>query len=383
MTKVKLPPPRIEIVGDEFRRLGTRFKGWGFQTQGFDFLHDFFASTDMNDSLHTTMKNVFSGDHANHGTVYRLRMMLWSMLDINSPNENSLSINATAMANLIFLLDVARKNNVYVLLGGLAQDKITSAYLPTWYDDSFGDADPKDRWDVQEFFWTEVAKKVVSSGNSSTVIGYELASEPAIKSNAAAGWYGNPYQGSDKYFEFVVAKGQTGATALATAVTWMTQLSNAIKTQDPKALVTVGALPFGLSNQPFGVANSELVLDFLSPHLYPYGGAFGGSPDALARLNQWQTATTPILVGETIPWGTETDNDIFYARMDEIITGGVISFSYGYGSEVFPPVNYFPKIYPAPIDTDGVEGASFAASLLSEIFQTNFEGYQASFISAP
>jgi hypothetical protein len=373
-------------VGDEFRRLGTRFKGWGFQTQGFDFLHDFFASTDMTDSLHTTMKNVFSGDHANHETVYRLRLMTWEMLDVNSPNENSLSINATAMANLIFLLDAARENNIYVLLGGIAQQQITSAYLPAWYDDSFGSAVPKDRWDVQEFFWTEVAKKVVSSGNSSTIIGYELASEPVVASDPAKPWYGEAYQGSDNYFAMVVARGttQTGATAMATAVAWMTQLRDAIKVIDPKALVTVGALPFGANTQPFGVANSEPVLDFLAPHHYPNSVGFGNNNfDSLALLNQWSTATKPILVGEIIPWGNQVDNDAFFASVDLIITGGLISFSYGYGPDAFPPADYFPKIFPAPIDADGIGGASWAASLLSEIFQTGFESYRVSFMSAP
>ena len=382
--------PRIKIVGDEFRRLGTRFKGWGFQTQGFDFLHDFFASTDMTDSLHTTMKSILSGDHANHETVYRLRLMTWDMIDINSPDENSLSINATAMANLIFLLDAARENNIYVLLGGLAQQKITSAYLPAWYDDSFGSAVPKDRWDVQEFFWTEVAKKVVSSGNSSTIIGYELASEPVVSSDPAKPWYGAAYQGSDNYFAMVVARGatQTGATAMATAVAWMTQLRDAIKAIDPKALVTVGALPFGGSTQPFGVANSEPVLDFLSPHHYPPSDAFGGGIfNNFVLLTDWQTATKPILVGEIIPWGTPADNDTFFASVNQIVTGGLISFSFGYGPNVFVPGDYYPKIYPASnemnADGTGFGSPAWAQSLLNYGWLTLFEGYRPAFLNAP
>jgi len=389
MTSISLPLPRIEIVGKEFRRLGTRWKGWGAQQISHSFIEDFFASTDMNDAIHTAMKNTFSGDHAWGNNVIRLRLQLWTMLDVNSPNENTLSINTTAMSNLVFFLDLARKNNMYVLLCGCENRRISTGYIPAWYlADSFGNADPKDRWDVQAFFFTEVAKTVVASNNSSTIIGYDLINEPIISASATAGWFGNNWLGGIDYLTTVIARGQTGATAQATAVTWMTQLRDAIKTQDPKALVTVGALPYGGAAQPFGVPNSELVLDFLSPHLYPFGPGFSdpssSEQQALDRLNEWGTpATTPVLIGEVIPWSSETINDTFFARINQIITGGVISFSMGYGPDAFPPDNYFPKKFPASNVDSNVGGTAWFYSLYTKGQYIAMAGYRPSYLSAP
>ncbi len=362
MTNVALPLPRITVVGDEFRRLGERWIGWGFGQLDGDFKADFMASTDMDDFLHNTMADTFSGDHAQGANAIRFKWELWDILDVTSTDEDNLIVNETGMANLMFAIDSARKNNMYILLSGCRQTKIGAGTMPSWYDDNFGDSDPKDRWDVQEFAHKEVAKRIVASKNSTTILGYELCNEPTISSDSTFPWYGNAWAGSTDpaYFTTTVARGETGATAMATAVTWMTQLSTAIKSIDPKALITIGALPYAQANQPFGVANMEIVLDWLSPHLYPTTQATLPltAPAQLLEVDRWAPtsftdglSTKPVLVGEMSPWSTTAINNTFWDRVEEKLTNGVLSFSWGYGADAFAPLNYVPFQYPGPVST--------------------------------
>ena len=397
MTNVTLPLPRITIAGNEFRRLGERWIGWGVQQLDGDFEHDFFNSADMGDFLHNTMANTFSGDHAWGMSFIRFHWELWDILDVTSPNAASITVDELKMANLMFVLDAARKNNMYVLLNGCNQTSIAPGRMPAWYNDSFGNLDPTLRWDVQEFAWTEVAKRIVAAGLSSTILGYDLINEPIISSNSTFPWYGNGFNPTlpavdDNYFTTVIARGVTDpATARTTAVDWMTQLSTAIKAVDPKALITLGALPFSDSNQPFGVTNSELVLDFLEPHLYP--NAFNDNSTAaafMAYANSWAPtsftdglSTKPVLVGEFAAWSTDDAiNTAFWNNIELKLTNGVCGFSYGYGPDTFSPINLDPWQYPGPLFQafpDSIWYVKFAQQNYAKFFTSK----QVSYLSFP
>ena len=353
---ISLPLPRIKIVGTEFRRLGSRWKGWGSQQLDGDFEEAYITSTGVNDSVRSVMKNTFSGDHANGCNIIRYRWDLWEMLDVNSPDAANITVNEATMSSLIRVLDFARKNNMYVLLSGCRQTSILPhsdgrLKIPAWYNDTFGDTDPKDRWDVHQFVWEEVAKRIVASKNSSTLLGYELINEPIISSDASASWLGPLSSlGSDLYFSTVIARGLTGAPAMAAAVDWMTQLKNAIKAIDSKALVTVGVFPFGGTSQPFGPTNSQQILDFLSPHFYPSNlNTPSSAPTQLQHITDWVTnSSKPIVCGEYTSWASETDN-IAHWNVLKTAVEAVVSFSWGYGPDAFAPANYEPYQYPGPV----------------------------------
>jgi len=353
---ISLPLPRIKIVGTEFRRLGSRWKGWGSQQLDGDFEEAYITSTGVNDSVRSVMKNTFSGDHAWGCNIIRYRWDLWEMLDVNSPDAANITVNETTMSSLIRVLNFAKQNNMYVLLSGCRQTSILPhsdgrLRIPAWYNDAFGNADPKDRWDVHQFVWEEVAKRIVASKNSSTLLGYELINEPIISPDASISWLGPASElGDDLYFSTVIARGLTGAPAKAAAVTWMTQLKNAIKAIDPKALITVGVFPFGGSGQPFGPSNSQTVLDFLAPHFYPAANSDpSDQADQLQHIADWVTySTKPIICGEHTAWSDEPGNIAHWNALKTAVEG-VINFSCGYGPDGFAPLNYEHYQYPGPV----------------------------------
>ena len=390
MVNVTLPVPRIEIVGNEFRRLGERWKGWGFQQLSGQFKKDFLDSTDMNDYLHETMKNTLSGDHAQGANLIRLHLDLWDILDVNSPDENTITVNETVMTNLIFFLYWASQNNMYVLLCGCNQTFITPGMMPSWYDDNFGDADPKDRWDVQERFWTEVSSRIVAANLSSTIL-YDLMNEPLVTANSTAPWTWLP-DTAGAHFNTVIARGVSGVNAEPYVTAWITQLRDAIKAQDPKALVTFGSMGIlGAYNGAMGLNATEPLLDFVQCHLYPDAFNSPDTPEVLApmleKVRLWGLATKPILCGEFAPWAnggnTGTNNVAFFDAIQTHIPGGVIGFSNGYGPDQYPPVNYLPAKYPAPNDDDGLLGPAWFNNYFWRTWLEFMAAHKDEYLSAP
>lgn len=357
---LKLAMPRITVSGNEFRRSGVRWKGWGFQQNLHDFIEAFFAESGT--TYDATMEDTFRGDRDQGGNLVRLRLELWTM--ISGSSIGTLAVNTTAMANLVKAINFARKCGIYVQVCGCNTVRATTT-PPAWYDA----LSYNDRWTVQTYFWTEVVRAVKASGNSTTVLGYDLINEPFISTNPTEPWYGTGYLGSTDYFTACIARG-VGVND-ATAAAWITQLRDAIKVQDPNALVTVGVLPFDTG--PFGVSNTEGLLDYLSPHLYPPNTGFGESHSLayqLDRIAGFGTSTKPIVVGETIPWASESDNDTFFAALNGTYDG-LVSFSYGYGVDEFtvPPATEKPPLPPGTNAT------------LSIAFQTAFDSYRAAFMA--
>ena len=340
-SKINLPLPRITVEGDQFRLNGARWRGWGFQQYQYDFVEEFYASADETDDTHLVMAETFSGDRAQGANLIRLRLELWSFIEGTSLLD--LAVKATPISNLIYALNAARKQGLYILLNGC--NTVRTVNAPAWYDA----LTYLERWDVQEFFWSSVAAAVFAAGHSTTILGYDLINEPYISTDPDADWYGPGYIGSDDHFTTVIARGP--GVDSDTARDWIITLRDAIKAQDPRALVTIGVLPFYTG--PFGVDNTQDLLDFLSPHLYPPSALFGDPTpieDRLEDVAGFAAATIPNVVGETTPWGYEEDNDAFYAAATEGMEG-LISFSYGYGANGFtsPPKPPAPDGNPALI----------------------------------
>lgn len=362
-TPLALPLPRITVDGVEFVRQGVRFKGWGFQQYNYDFVEEFYASSDMDDTTHLAMANTFTGDRINGANVIRLRLELWSFIE--GTEIADLAVKSVPMANLIFALNAARDQGLYILLNGC--NVVRPPTVPAWYDD----LTYLERWDVQEFFWSSVAAAVYAAGHSTTLLGYDLINEPFISTDPDADWYGPAFFGSGDHFTALIARGP--GVDSTTVRAWITLLRDAIKTEDPRALVTFGALPFYTG--PVGVSNTQDLLDFLSPHLYPPAAFFDPATlaERLAIIAGFAAATIPNVVGETLPWGTESDNDAVFDAFNDGMQA-LISFSYGYGPEYFTTPPEAPR-YPASAD------GSPAVMEIHRQFLASFDEFRAGFLA--
>ena len=355
---VSLPMPRITVVGDELRRLGVAFKSWGMQPQMIDFEQRFFTSGDAEDQA--TMSAFMYGIRRQGANTTRIHLELWVFID--GPDKDNLTVNSLALENFLFTLDRARQNGIYVLISGaLLWDQTLT---PEWFDE----LTYPDRWDVCEFFWSEISAAIVAAGHSTTILGYELVSEPYTSTDPDDDWYGEllgPYS-----FTHLIARGPEVDDD--TVRDWIIQLRDAIKANDPRGLVTFGALPF--FDGPVGYENTQDLLDFLCPHLYPSLAFFGQTQEqAMADLNGWLGASVPLVIGETTLWSNEEDTEEF---MEVIIDSyaGVITGSYGYLPDEFTTPPDEPK-YPAPSNTDPAFYALFAESLVK------FDSYREAFLA--
>jgi len=128
---------------------------------------------------------------------------------------------------------------------------------------------------------------------------------------------------------------------------WIAQLSGSILGADPKAKITIGLLPQGGAS--FGPENLDDVLDFLSPHIYPPFNGQDGIDDVLAQVDNWANSALPVVVGESIGWGSDEDNIALLEAMLPPAMQGYLAFYYGY-----PPSQYttYPVVPRPPAEED-------------------------------
>lgn len=335
--------PRVTVVGDEFRRLGVRFKSWGMQPQHIDFEQRFFSGSDNGKE---DMVTFIAGIAAMGVNTVRFHTNLWDFIE--GPDKDTLTMKSLSLEYLVFTVEAARQHGLYVILQGSNtwQQELTDP----WYDD-LGYAD---RWDVQEFFWSEIAAAIFASGNSSTMLGYDLINEPYISTDPDADWYGSGFGGY--YFTHLIARGPEVDSD--TMRDWITQLGDAIRVEDPEALITLGALPFYAAYEPVND-----LLDFLCPHLYPVISAFGiTTAEAMDDLMEWVPATQPLVITETLFYAETVDDEPFLQAMIDNFDGIVTAGCYGYPPEEYtvPPD---PPKPPAPANSDPMFYAIFGSSL--------------------
>lgn len=326
--------PRVSVSGTNFTRNGVTFKPFGFSPQNYYFMEDFYRST--GGEYDAAVDSEMRGNRFMGANVQRLYLQLWEFIE--GPNKTTLSVKATQMANLIKQVDMARENETYLLINGA--NCWIPGDTPAWYD-ALGH---EDRWDVQQYFWEQVVTAIVNSGNATTVLGYDLINEPITDTNPAAEWSipASNVVGAGIYYSCVIARGPS--VDGTTVQSWVTQLKTAIKAIDPAALVTVGTFPYDIGY--FGKDNLLGYVDFYSPHPYPPNATFATwtLANVLGWIAGWATASSPVLIGETLAWsnvvnGAEDFMDAVVADME-----GIISFSYGYPPSMYTsspePIRY-------------------------------------------
>jgi Cellulase (glycosyl hydrolase family 5) len=355
--KTRRELPRISVEGTNFKRLGVNLKLFGFSPQNFYFVDDFYNWT-VGGIERTAVETEIQGNRSMGANVMRLYLQMW---DFIQGTYGSLSVKIGPMANLLHQVNLARRNDTYLLICGANCWIPTNT--PTWYDSETN----ANRWNVQQYFWEQIVKSIKTSGNASTVLGYDLINEPNISADSDASWYGGTINGIS--YSPLIARGVTSGNYNSTVQSWITQLKTAIKTIDSQALVTFGALPF--TSGAFSYGNTQSLLDFVSPHIYPPNPSFATQDlsTTLGYITGWATSTKPVLVGETLAWSTVPADAV--TVMDAIAANleGAISFSYGYGPDLYTTA---PDSVRYPAESDGmVWGLSYAGHKTAlELFLT-------------
>jgi hypothetical protein len=323
--------PRISVIGKNLMRSGLPFKVYGFQQINHVYDDGYYSSTDEQYRLDAV--KWLTANQEMGANVQRLHLQLWTFVEGTSLND--LAVKPRAISNLLYQLDAARQLQMYVLMSGC--NSWIVANTPAWFDE----LTYLDRWEVYEFFWSEVASAVVAAGHQTTILGYELVSEPATSTSPTSAWYLGEL--SIYFFAPVIARGPEvdGDTVRA----WIIKLRDAIKAHDPQGLVTFGANNLNSLSSTFGVENTQDLLDFLSPHGYP--------PLSEGNVDAWTSGTTPVVWGEISLFVGESSS-AKTMRLVSAAVEGVIAFSFGYPPEEFVYPTTFPAEYLEPDDLSGI-----------------------------
>ena len=153
------------------------------------------------------------------------------------------------------LVDIAESNNLYLIITGLGAYRREDS--PSWYDS----LSVEERWDSQALFWKAVANKV---SNRANVFAYDLMNEPVVSQCDDSGsceWLvGEPY-GGFYFVQNISVEPEEDAKEVMAA--WISKLTQAIRSEDSRTLITIGTLPI----TPLAFLAEHL--DFVSPHIYP------------------------------------------------------------------------------------------------------------------
>ncbi len=239
---------------------------------------------------------------------------------MRSPNEP----DPAALDQLRRLLQLAEETSLYLDITGLGcyhkQD------TPEWYDSL-----PEDqRWAVQARFWEAVAE---ACAGSDAVFCYDLMNEPIVPGAVETEWLAGEFGGT--HFVQRLTLDLAGRAQEQVAKAWVETLVSAIRSRDPRHMVTVGVIPWAL---PFPKAKPLLyspsvaaMLDFVSVHFYPKTGEIDKALEALAVYDIGK----PIVIEEIFPLSCSADDVCEFIDRSKPIVDGWVSFYWGTTSEEY------------------------------------------------
>jgi len=271
------PLPFITLSADKSTLVDT--EGRPFVPYGFNYDHDW-DGKQIEDYWVSDWARVvgdFNEMRDLGATTVRIHLDIGAfMVDATHPNE-------AALNQLDKLLALAEENKIYLDLTGLANYR--SADVLAWYDN----VDEAGRWAAQATFWKAVAAR---GAKSPAVLAYDLLNEPSVPGAATTDWrFG--VLGTNLYGQYLT-RDPAGRAREAIAKEWMHTLYAAIRTVDPKHLVTLGNMSFLTGAFPPAMVASEL--DYLSVHLYPASGEVAKTVDI---VKAFRAAGRPVVVEET------------------------------------------------------------------------------------
>jgi len=272
---------------------GARFTPWGF-----NYDHDRsnrLLETYWHQEWHA-VESDFAEMKQMGANVVRVHLQLAQFMKAaNEPDQKSL-------AQLARLLKLAEKTGLYLDVTGLGcYDKQA---VPSWYNQ----LDEPERWAVQARFWDAVARTCQSSV---MVFCYDLMNEPILtEDRKQRDW--TPGAFGDRYFVQRLTLDFAGRSPRQIADAWISKMVTAIRRQDRRHLITIGAIPWAMvwtNARPVFEANTNL--DFVSLHFYPKRGAV---TQALTALKVYDLGK-PIVIEEMFPLSCSV------AELDQFIDG--------------------------------------------------------------
>ena len=196
------------------------------------------------------------------------------MVDASTPNEEALNI-------LLELVELSETKRLHLDITGLASYRKSDN--PAWYKEM----NDRERWKTQKIFWQSVAKKV---GHSKAVFAFNLMNEPVVgvdcsQTNDCEWLPGDGFGG----FHFVqnISRDPSKIAAITTK-DWISEMTDAIRSEDKQTLITVGFLGLG------SLKRYENDLDFVSVHIYPKSGKIS---ESVAYLQK--NIVSPLVIEET------------------------------------------------------------------------------------
>jgi hypothetical protein len=237
-------------------------------------------------------------------------------LQVSRFMKSAKELNPESIVQLARLLKLAESTGLYLDITGLGcYDKPD---VPQWYNN----LDEAPRWEVQARFWEAVAR---TCSHSPAVFCYDLMNEPVLtEDKETRDW--TPGAFGDRYFVQRLTLDLAGRTQQEIAKAWVDKLVVAIRRQDTRHLITVGAIPWAMvwpnAKPLFYSKEVGANLDFVSVHFYPESGKVD---KALTALAVYQVGK-PVVIEETFPLSCsveELDQFIEGARARNLASGWI------------------------------------------------------------
>jgi arylsulfatase A-like enzyme len=305
----KAAMPRVRI-SDDGRGFVLEGSGAPFAPRGFNYDHDRDGRLieDYWEAEWPSVEADFEEMKALGANVVRVHLQTGKFL------SNASAVDAAAISRLGRLLDLAERVGLYLDITGLGC--YHRADVPAWYDA----LDEAARWAAQARFWEAVAERGAASP---AVFCYDLMNEPVVPGGPKrSDWLGPAFAGKH-FVQFITLEaGERRRQDIARD--WVRRLARAIRSRDPRGLITVGLVPWSLDrpglNSGFFPEAFAADLDFLSVHLYPEPGKL---EEDLATLRGFALGK-PLLLEETFPLRAPMpDFERFLDAADGVVAGWV------------------------------------------------------------
>jgi hypothetical protein len=305
---------RITALRGDLFRDGKRFRVLGVQNLDHDFEHDFY--TNGSNESRTEMADRIQAARTMGANTMRIHLQLFDFIERNA--EGELFIRQGPFDNLAFLRTIAEQEGLYLLVSG--NNVWFPDEVPVWYDEMLY----RDRWDVQAFFFKQLAKK---GADSPAILAYELMSEPTIRVDDNADWYSGELAGY--WFVQSIARGVPRSQFNQVARNWITRLTTAIRKHDPDRLITFGAMG-KFQNGALGIDNTAPLLDIVSPHIYP---KIEDPEYAIRTAKRFAMSGKPVVIGETHLYRSNSEMYRDFLTTSAPVVDGYISFFNGRGPD--------------------------------------------------
>jgi hypothetical protein len=217
------------------------------------------------------------------------------------------------------LLRLAERTGLYLDITGLGcYDKRD---VPAWYNRMLEGP----RWEVQARFWEAVAGVCK---DSPAVFCYDLMNEPILSEDTMTGDW-TPGAFGDRHYVQRISLDFAGRSGQEVARAWVEKMVAAIRREDRRHLLTIGAIPWALhfpnAKPDFYSKEVSQNLDFVSVHFYPKSLEV---KKALKALKAYEIGK-PIVIEEMYPLSCSIDEMNQFIDGSKPVATGWISFYWG------------------------------------------------------